>query len=169
MVKTAEDKEFEKYLKELNKFIFNQKLFDDEDKDAKFEIEVILYLADVYLPKCLISTIIDVDNFWEKFDASYEVKDRKTQEDYNKYSDELENYIVNVWKENGSVIDEEETRLNIKSFTMLLCNYGCVGTISRITQIMELTDEFDNKKELLELNHEKSIIEYINGKHNNNN
>ena len=137
MTKTKEDKEFEKYLKELNNFIFEHKLFDEEDKDAKFEIELILYLGDVYLPKCLVSTIIDVDNLWEEFEKSYGDKERET------YPDELETFILNKWKENGSVKDEEDTKANIRSFMLLLCNYGCMGTILRVIQIRDLCEEFD--------------------------
>ena len=143
MKKSKEEIEQEKYCKELQEYILESGIFHEDDEEAEYESGVVLYYTSVYNPKCLIETIIDVDNLWIKFEESYKPNERTTQEEHNDYCQGLEDYILSVWKENGSVRDEEETRGSIRDFILLLCNYGCLETISIIINVINLYEEFE--------------------------
>ena len=140
-------KEMDKYHEDLIKFLIKAKIFDQKDKiydvptkreDQKLEMEMVLYLLSSYNEKCLISTIIDVDNLYEDFEESY------TKEDRENYPDELNEYIFNAWKAKGTISNEEDTKDFIGIFTSLIACYGVMGLISRIIEIMNLCEEFDD-------------------------
>lgn len=143
---SSEEIEQEKYCKELKQYIIENNVFDDEDdNEAEYEAGMLPYYIHAYNPKCLIETIIDVDNLTNEFAESYEVQDRNTQEEHNDFCQGLEDYILNIWKEKGSVRDEEDTRGAIRDFTLLLCNYGYLKTISIIIELINLCEEFDEE------------------------
>lgn len=145
MTKTDEEIKQERYCKEIQEYVFESGIFDEDDKEAEYEAGVILYYISTYNPKCLIETLIDVDNLWIQFSESYEPKERDTRKEIDDYCQGLEDHIFNTWKAKGSVRDEEETRGSIRDFTLLLCNYGCLGVISIVINVIDMQEAFDSE------------------------
>ena len=59
------------------------------------------------------------------------------------YFHDLHEYILDSWKDNGTVTDEENARFNIETITYLLCNYRLKCLIATIIDIKDLWSEFD--------------------------
>ena len=66
-----DDKPEEEYFNDLYEYILDNwkgiNLITNEE-DTRFNIEVIIYLLCNYRLKCLLSTILDIEDLWEKFD-----------------------------------------------------------------------------------------------------
>lgn len=78
-------------------------------------------------------------------DGNCEFDDDKPELKEEEYFNDLHEYILDNWKDKGTVTDEENAQFNIETITYLLSNYRLKCLISTIIDIEDLWEKFDEE------------------------
>ena len=69
----------------------------------------------------------------------------ETEDEFNQYEHDLEEYILNNWKKKGTVTDEKESREYISEFLFFLSVYAPICLVKTILEVDDLKDEFNKR------------------------
>ncbi len=119
------------------------------EKREEFIIDKVGKYWDSLTPeKFMISKILDFieQQDWTVIEKLYAVERFTTFNDeeimFGECNEELIDYIVKIWKEKGSVTDEEETKIYIKHMFKLLMGYNLNCLIDTLKDIDNLAQKF---------------------------